>query len=168
MRALPWVDGIDNFYWDIRPRPEYGTVEIRVCDAPLTLEKAVRIAAFAQTLARYILEERPYQLSDDKYNLYRYNCFQASKLGFDAMLIDPGTFQDYSLTDDILATLKAIESHSKVLNTVEFLDKLAIDVEHQQNDAVWLRKLFTEGESLHNIVYLSGHLLAGKITEKYN
>ena len=38
-------------YWDIRPKPEYGTVEIRVCDTPLTVRRAALLAAYAQALA---------------------------------------------------------------------------------------------------------------------
>ncbi|MFX5709940.1 glutamate-cysteine ligase family protein, partial [Acinetobacter baumannii] len=32
------IASMKDFYWDIRPKPEYGTVEIRVCDTPLTIE----------------------------------------------------------------------------------------------------------------------------------
>lgn len=167
MQQLPWVNTINNFYWDIRPRPEYGTVEIRVCDTPLTIEKAVNIAAFAQSLARYIVEERPYQLADDKYGLYRYNRFQASKSGYDAFIIDPVNFKEYSLLDYFFATYEKIKTHSKALNNEEFISALAMDIEKGQNDATWLRKLFSEGESLKDLVYLAGHLWAGKIKNNY-
>jgi carboxylate-amine ligase len=45
------VKSMKDFYWDIRPKPEYGTVEIRICDTPLTVERAAQLAAYAQTLA---------------------------------------------------------------------------------------------------------------------
>ena len=113
MKRLPLIGSVNNFYWDIRPKGEFGTIEIRVCDTPLNIEKTVQIAAFAQALARYLLEEKPFSLVDDKYDLYGYNRFQASKLGFNAFLINPLTFQEYSLLDDILALYRKIESHSK-------------------------------------------------------
>jgi carboxylate-amine ligase len=31
------VSSIKDLYWDIRPKPEFGTVEIRVCDTPLSI-----------------------------------------------------------------------------------------------------------------------------------
>jgi carboxylate-amine ligase len=43
----------------------FGTVEIRVFDTPLTVERAAGIAAYAQTLARYLLTERPHAASLD-------------------------------------------------------------------------------------------------------
>ena len=59
MRGYGIVESMKDFYWDIRPKPEYGTVEIRVFDTPLTVERAARIAAYAQSLARYLLVDRP-------------------------------------------------------------------------------------------------------------
>jgi carboxylate-amine ligase len=168
MQKLPWVENINNFYWDIRPRPEYGTVEIRVCDMPLTIEKAVAIAAFAQSLAKYLVEEKPYQLADDKYDLYRYNRFQASKSGFDAALIEPETFKEYRLIDDLFETCRKVELYSKKLDNEAYMLKLIEDIANKHNDAAWLRKLFNEGESLKDIVYLAGHLWAGKIKANYS
>ncbi|MEX1074610.1 MAG: YbdK family carboxylate-amine ligase, partial [Burkholderiales bacterium] len=35
MRGFGMVESMKDFYWDIRPKPEFGTIEIRVCDTPL-------------------------------------------------------------------------------------------------------------------------------------
>lgn len=40
MRRFGVAESMKDFYWDIRPKPEYGTVEIRVCDTPLTAGRA--------------------------------------------------------------------------------------------------------------------------------
>ena len=42
LRAYGLAESIKDLYWDIRPKPEFGTVEIRVCDTPLTVERAAR------------------------------------------------------------------------------------------------------------------------------
>ena len=52
------VASMKDFYWDIRPKPEYGTIEIRICDTPLTVELAAQLAAYAQTLAADLLAGR--------------------------------------------------------------------------------------------------------------
>jgi hypothetical protein len=39
------VKSMKDFYWDIRPKPEYGTIEIRVFDTPLTVERAAALPA---------------------------------------------------------------------------------------------------------------------------
>ena len=67
MFDLGIVASMKDFYWDIRPKPEYGTVEIRVCDTPLTVDRAAQIAAYAQALARWLWEARPIDVTPDLY-----------------------------------------------------------------------------------------------------
>src|SRR5256885_2028403 len=70
MQTFGIIKSMKDFYWDIRPKPEYGTVEIRVCDTPLTVALAAHIAAYAQTLARWVFEERALSPTPDTYLLY--------------------------------------------------------------------------------------------------
>ncbi len=39
------ADTLKDIYWDVRPKPEFGTVEVRVFDTPLSVRKAVALAA---------------------------------------------------------------------------------------------------------------------------
>jgi carboxylate-amine ligase len=59
LQACGIAQGIKDLYWDVRPKPEFGTVELRVCDTPLTIEQASSLAALAQSLARWLLRTRP-------------------------------------------------------------------------------------------------------------
>jgi len=44
------VRSIKDVWWDIRPHPTYGTVELRMCDAGSTLREVVACAALAQCI----------------------------------------------------------------------------------------------------------------------
>ncbi len=44
------VETVREVWWDIRPHPGYGTVELRMCDSMPTLWEIASIAALAQTL----------------------------------------------------------------------------------------------------------------------
>ena len=72
------VKSMKEFYWDIRPKPEYGTIELRVCDTPLTVERAAALAAYIQALCRLLLERNEPPPLEDDYLVYNYNRFQAS------------------------------------------------------------------------------------------
>jgi hypothetical protein len=83
------VHSMKDFYWDIRPKPEYGTIELRVCDTPLTVERAAAIAVYLQALCSSILAgEEPDPLEDD-YLVYTYNRFQACRFGLDGLIVNP-------------------------------------------------------------------------------
>jgi YbdK family carboxylate-amine ligase len=54
------VKSMKDFYWDIRPKPEFGTIEIRVFDTPLTIERAAALAGFVQSLGAWFLADQPF------------------------------------------------------------------------------------------------------------
>ena len=41
-----------HIWWDIRPHPKWGTIEVRICDAVTRLEDAVAIAAYCQAVVK--------------------------------------------------------------------------------------------------------------------
>ncbi|MEO8299445.1 MAG: YbdK family carboxylate-amine ligase, partial [Burkholderiales bacterium] len=138
------VQSMKDFYWDIRPKPEYGTIELRVCDTPLTVNKAACLAVYLQSICKYLLDERPFEPADDDYLVYTFNRFQACRFGLDGELVDPQTKQRGRLRDDILRTLARIEPHAVELQGFDACSELR-DALHQGNDATWLRRLRAQG-----------------------
>ena len=47
-----------HIWWDIRPHPRLGTVEVRICDAVTRLEDAIAITAYVQSLVKLLLRAR--------------------------------------------------------------------------------------------------------------
>jgi glutamate---cysteine ligase / carboxylate-amine ligase len=45
-----------QIWWDIRPHPKLGTVELRICDAVTRLDDAVALAAYFQALVKMLCE----------------------------------------------------------------------------------------------------------------
>ncbi len=152
MRRFGIAEGMKDFYWDIRPKPEYGTVEIRVLDTPLTVDHAARLAAYAQTLAHYLLKRRPVPASDDVYLVYRYNRFQACRYGLAGTYIDAHAQQQLPLQRDILDTMEILRPHAAQLGTEEALIALRTNAETSRGDAAWLRETHRELGSLNDVV----------------
>jgi carboxylate-amine ligase len=141
-----------DFYWDIRPKPEFGTVEIRVCDTPLTVERAALLAAYAQTLARFLLHERPVKPCVDLYRVYGYNRFLACRFGLEGSVIDAATREHRLLKVDILETLGRIAPHALELQTTAALGQLRDLTAQGSNDSAWLRKAHAASGSLSDMV----------------
>ncbi|MFC4932862.1 YbdK family carboxylate-amine ligase [Massilia sp. GCM10023247] len=145
------VKSMKDFYWDLRPKPEYGTIELRVCDTPLTVERAAALACYLQALCRYLLEgAEPPPLEDD-YLVYNYNRFQACRFGLDGTLVHPQTHETISLREDILTTLRKIEPHAKALGSEPALEHLYAET-HTGSDAHFLRNAHAGGGSSEAIV----------------
>lgn len=153
MQNWGMIDSMKDVYWDVRPKPEFGTVEIRVLDTPLTLKKAAAITAYIQSLAAYLLEERPFKLSQDVYYLYEYNRYEAIRYGFEGELIIPETAQTISIADDIMNTLKKIMPYAQRNGGDVYINKILMeDVRTKRNDASLLKDIRLKTDSLSDVV----------------
>lgn len=81
---------LKDVYWDVRPKPEFGTVEIRVFDTPLSIKKAVAMAAFARACSSLAFSDR-LQLSSKPLppTAQRVSRFLACRDGMEAVLFNP-------------------------------------------------------------------------------
>jgi carboxylate-amine ligase len=145
------VKSMKDFYWDIRPKPEYGTIELRVCDTPLSVERAAALAAYLQALCRHLLSRTEPPPVEDDYLVYNYNRFQACRFGLDGTIVHPKTYESFSLREDILATLRGIEADAEALEGIPALEHLYRTV-HSGSDASDLRKEFQERGSAEGMV----------------
>lgn len=145
------VKSMKDFYWDIRPKPEYGTIELRVCDTPLTVERAAALACYLQALCLALLERSEPPPCEDDYLVYNYNRFQACRFGLDGTVVHPKTNEPISLREDILATLRRIEPQARELDCQTALDHLYLVV-HQGSDASYLRRQYSQRGALGGVV----------------
>ena len=148
------VASMKDFYWDIRPKPEYGTIEIRIGDTPLTVSAAAELAAYAQVLAADLLRNRRADPVAPQYLVYGYNRFQACRFGFEAMLADPGVHAHIRLREDLLATLFRLQPIGDALGTGDALRAIGDRAEREVNDTRWLRERFQETRNLSDVVRL--------------
>lgn len=152
MKNFDIITTMKDFYWDIRPKPEFGTVEIRVLDTPLTIKKAVAFAAYVQALSFYLLQEKSSFLIPDLYYLYSYNRFQASRYGFDGKFINPYTSEQKLIREDLIETIKKIEKYIDKLGSANYIADLFTDVVNKSNDANLLKQIFKQVHSLPKVV----------------
>jgi carboxylate-amine ligase len=140
-----------DFYWDLRPKPEYGTIELRVCDTPLAVDRAAALACYLQALCRHLLERAEPLPCEDDYLVYNYNRFQACRFGLDGTIVHPQTHESLSLREDILTTLRRLEPHARALGSQAALDHL-YGATHTGSDAQFLRDAYAQGGSTEAVV----------------
>ncbi len=158
------VKSMKDFYWDIRPKPEFGTVEVRIFDTPLTVEMAAALAALVQTLASALMGVKPgsaaaAQIGDlATYRVYGYNRFQACRFGYDAMLVDPRSKQSFHLgeaLDDLLIQLMPTAAQIGTVRALLYLQEL---VAARQNGASWMRAMLAQSGDLTDLMRMQAAL----------
>ncbi len=147
------VGSIKDLYWDVRPKPEYGTVEIRVCDTPLSIVRAAALAALAQCLCRFLLRERPPFDSARALLVARYNKFQACRYGLDAQISCPDRRRQFPLRERLDALLDSLREEAEALGCQRWLDVLRQALVAGPSDADWLRERMNAHRNLHDVVH---------------
>jgi carboxylate-amine ligase len=72
-------------WWDVRPHPKFGTIELRACDAQTRVDSVAGLAALTQSLAATLVEH-PAQAQPR--TLIAENKWRAARHGLDAELVD--------------------------------------------------------------------------------
>ena len=83
------IGSIKEVWWDIRPHPVFGTVELRICDGLPTLYEVGMVAALSQCLVDTLDREidKGYTLPTPKGWVVRENKWRAARYGMDAEII---------------------------------------------------------------------------------
>jgi carboxylate-amine ligase len=154
MKSMGIVESMKDFYWDIRPKPEFGTIELRVCDSPIHLRTALAIAAYAQALSAACFQmgetNKSPNVNLDK--VHSYNRFQACRFGLSGSVVDPDTCQISPLKTRILDTLERVRPFALKLDSGWAIDWLELRVQTGTEDAAWMRETFIRSASLSEVV----------------
>jgi glutamate---cysteine ligase / carboxylate-amine ligase len=113
-----YVEDYTRLWWDLRPHPQLGTLEVRVMDAVPRVEDALAIAAYIQALAKYLLEESCGAEPHDA--LIHESKWQAVRHGLDARVFAPEGL--CSMREAVLHTLARILPHAEELGAGEYLE----------------------------------------------
>jgi carboxylate-amine ligase len=83
------IGTIREVWWDIRPHPDFGTVELRMCDGIPTLREVAAVAALAQSVVDWLdsLIDSGHTLPIPREWILRQNKWRAARHGLDAELI---------------------------------------------------------------------------------
>ena len=83
------IDSIKEVWWDIRPHPTYGTVELRIADGLSTMAEVGMVAALSQCLVDVFDREidKGYTLPTPRRWVVQENKWRAARYGLDAEII---------------------------------------------------------------------------------
>lgn len=139
MHRTGLVTSMKDFYWDVRPKPEFGTVEIRVCDTPLTLVHAVDLAALAQAIARCYLDLRPRLDTSLQYDAYSVNRFKAARFACNASILDVEADRVMPLAESLESLIERCLPYCADAAAAARLERLRARVRLRHTDADWMR-----------------------------
>lgn len=147
------IGSIREIWWDTRPHPGFGTVELRVCDAVPTLRETMAIAAMTQALVTCLGDryERGEYLATPRHWIIRENKWRASRFGLDAEIIVDEEGQTRKLGLEIRDLLKTLEPHYRKVGANKMLADTHTILE-KGPPFVRLRRAYTRSHDLRDVV----------------
>jgi carboxylate-amine ligase len=134
------------FWWDVRPHPEIGTVELRAPDAQTHTARTVSLAALAQCLVATADEHAP----EDPL-LTAENKWRAARYGLDARLHDFSTGRDTNARDAARTLVESLRPVSKDLRCEAELEGV-LEITERGNGAEEQRTILAKHGSLKAVV----------------
>ncbi|SDG08578.1 glutamate--cysteine ligase [Klenkia brasiliensis] len=125
------IESVREVWWDIRPHPDFGTVELRICDGLPTLDEIGAVAAMSQCLVERFDREidRGYTLPVPPSWVLRENKWRAARYGLDAEIIvdERGTVRPVrealtDLVDDLMPTAKRLDCAAELADVLRILE----------------------------------------------
>lgn len=127
------IESIREVWWDIRPHPMFGTVEVRLFDSVPSLEEIVRLSAFTQCLVVAISNHYNMgtQLPILDHWLVQENKWRATRYGLEADIIIDENGTQVSLKSSIIETIETIMPIAFELNCQNELKGILNQLENE-------------------------------------
>jgi carboxylate-amine ligase len=150
-------------WYDVRPHPNFGTVEVRVMDSQTRVEHTVALAALVQAMVKELAEhyEANKRLSRYPYEMLDENKWLAARHGLDAQLVDLPKRSRVLATDLARRLMDRLRPHAEELDSTAELDQLE-DLLDNGNGASRQVVVYEANHDLREVV---GEIVAATVPE---
>ena len=147
------IRSIKEVWWDIRPHPDFGTIEVRMCDGVPTLREIGMVAALSQCLVQLFASqlERGYQLPSPATWVVRDNKWRVTRYGLDAIVITDDSGATAPMRDELYELVRELEP---VADRLGCADELGVVSEVLEQGASYERQraVIADGGELTEVV----------------
>lgn len=119
-----FIETIREIWWDIRPHHNFGTVEVRVCDMPGSLDDVSALTALIHCLVQHLsyeIDHGTYQ-HDCHPMMVRQNKWRAARYGLDAELVDSRTHEMIPARESLRLYVERLRPIAKELDCADELE----------------------------------------------
>ena len=140
-------------WYDVRIHPDFGTVEIRVCDAQTRVEHTIGLAALIQAMVKELTEHHRDggDLHDYPWEMLDENKWLAARSGLEGDLVDLPERDRVSATELAERLLERLHPHAEALGSAEELAGIRDLLEHG-NGAMRQRVVFEANHDFQELV----------------
>lgn len=153
LRRCKAIGSLKDLWWDIRPSPGYGTLEIRACDGMPTLEGTLAVIAYVHALAHWFLDNGQWlnQIQSVPRFLLRENKWRAMRYGLDAKLILDVEGKTRKVREEIEIWLDRTKDYIAKLGYEPYIETLR-EIMKNGTSSERQRRAFAKNNSIEDVV----------------
>lgn len=158
------IQTMRELWWDVRPHPDFGTIEVRICDIPSTIKETLVVTALIQALVKKFSDEYDEGMSFERPHsaITRENKWRACRYGIEGeFIVEDGTTTVPARTA-IEGLVKSVANNSKELGSTEYLDGVQ-DILDQGTGAERQLAVWNETGDLKSVVEHTYQKLASEV-----
>jgi len=147
------IKSLKDLWWDVRPSPGFGTLEIRICDSPASLSEVSTIVAFIHVLAYWFRDHGEWlrQVPQPPHWVMRENKWRVIRHGLSADLVVGPEGENRPIRRDILSWIEKTAPYFGALGYERYLKTLCTILE-QGTSSSRQRSIFARRHSLDDVV----------------
>jgi carboxylate-amine ligase len=123
---LAWAGDPKTWWFEVRPHPVYGTLELRVCDTQTTVGEAAALAAYVHALVAWLAQRPDEPPVHDRWRI-EHNRFAAARHGLDAVFADLATGARRPVREIIRERLVTLAPYARELGCADALASLSLE-----------------------------------------
>jgi len=143
------ITGVRDLWWDVRPHPDFGTIEIRICDLPSTFSEILAIVALIQGLVAEMTESDKHL--NPNMQVLKSNKWQASRYGLAGTFVYPLLQKKISMQEAAGEIFAKAAPAMAQLGTSHYLKDLQQIIE-SGTSADHQRKIFMEQKNFSAVI----------------
>ena len=157
-------NGLKDIHWDLRPRPDFGTLEIRVMDTQLTVADTATLTGVCHALVAYLRDAAPGELHLRELPAWieQENIYRAGLHGLNACLIVDTEGGQQPLREMAERVLVDLQPAAQELRAGEYLERALEMARRADMSAQRQRHLLQQSGSLQYVVSKLAAALEGE------
>ena len=116
------IQSVKDLWWDVRPHPSFGTIEVRICDLPCRFSHIMGMVALMQALVLTLASSAVHPSARVQMQILKANKWQAVRHGLDGIFVNPVSARRQPVREAVRELLEFVRPEAVRQGTLKYLE----------------------------------------------
>ncbi len=150
LRKSGIIESVKDIWWDVRPHPDFGTVEVRVCDLPYSMRDILALTALIQALVVTLAEQD--EDPQPHIQILRSNKWQATRYGLEGVYVDPFFARKHSMEEAVMNLYRFVKPTAETLQSISYLNEIPEILSRSTGSHIQRKLFYSNGNNFKEMI----------------